>query len=314
MQKIDRLRLNFTTDHIVQKLHEQHNHTKYHYRDQVVIDATNLELGIRLCPERAGQLFEKHHLSFTLYQLSDNNEGIAMSSHNTHNDDIVADSSEELGETGCYSYWVTFDVTSIVQAWLVKPEANHGIRVECKGCSDAGVSMVKDTTKLHINDAYIIKAKYLPRTWKRESRNLDKINSRESRIQKHRKGKDCKVQSGASSGQHRRRKQRCCRQKMPVNVKEMTGFNFILQPVSFDAHFCQGSCPARYNPINEHSLLQSLMHIRTRFKSKDQRIPRPCCTPKKLLPLEILHLDDEDNTKLRVTHWKDVIVSECGCS
>ena len=34
MQKIDRLRLNFTTDHIVQKLHEQHNHTKYSYTNE----------------------------------------------------------------------------------------------------------------------------------------------------------------------------------------------------------------------------------------------------------------------------------------
>ena len=237
-----------------------------------------------------------------------------MSSHHTHYDEIIADSSEELGETGCYSYWVTFDVTSVIQAWLVHHGSNHGIRIECKGCSEAGISMVKDTTKLQINDAYVIKAKYLPRSWKRESRNINKINSREARIHNHGKSNECQRQSGSTSGSQRRRKQRCCRQKMPVNVKDITGFNFILQPVSFDAHFCQGTCPARYNPINEHSLLQSLMHIRTRFKSKDQRVPRPCCTPKKLLPLEILHLDDDDNTKLRVTHWKDVIVSECGCS
>ena len=315
MQRIDRLRLNFTTNQIIEKLYYQNNNTQNRdIRDQVVIDATNLELGIRVCPERAGQLLEKHHVAFTLYQLSHNNEGVAMGSHHAHYDDIIADSSEELGESGCYSYWVTFDVTSIIQAWLVHPASNHGIRVECKGCSEAGIWMMKETTKLHINDAYVIKAKYLPRTWKKESRSLSKISSRESRAEKRRRGNDCKLQTNAVSGFPRRRKQRCCRQKMPVNVKDITGFNFILQPVSFDAHFCQGSCPARYNPINEHSLLQSLMHIRTRFKPKDERIPRPCCTPKKLLPLEILHLDDDDNTKLRVTHWKDVIVSECGCS
>ena len=313
MQKIDRLHLNFTSEQIVRSVHVQHNTTK-HRRDQVVIDATTLELGIRLCPERSSRLLQKHHVSFVLYQVSDNGEGVAMDSHQTHHEEIVEDSSEEIGETGCYLYWVNFDVTSTIQAWLVHHGSNHGIRIECKGCSEGGISMIKETTRLQVNGAYIIKAKYLPRLWRRESKIPRKITSNKGIRYKVEKNYDCTPQSIDAGLMRKRRKQRCCRKKMPVNVKDMTGFNFILQPVTFDAHFCHGSCPARYNPINEHSLLQSLIHIRTRHRSKDQRIPRPCCTPKKLLPLEILHLDDEDYTKLRVTHWKNVIVAECGCS
>ena len=175
------------------------------------------------------------------------------------------------------------------------------------------MSMVKDVTKLQINDAYVIKEKYLTGLWKEELKPVKNNDRNERMIYRHKKYKDCKNKSETSSAT-KRQKQRCCRQRMSVDVKDMTGFQFILQPVSFDAHFCHGSCPARYKPTNEHSLLQSLMHIRTRNNPKHERIPRPCCTPKKLLPLEILHLDDDDNTKLRVTHWKNVIVAECGCS
>ena len=170
--------------------------------------------------------------------------------------------------------------------------------------------MVKETTKLHINDAYVVKAKYLPRLWKRESRIVEALSSEKPK-QHYRYGKqiDCKSEKGKGG-----RKQRCCRQKMKVDVKDITGFNFILEPKTFDAHYCQGGCPPRFNPTNEHSLLQSLMHIRTRHRPKEERIPRPCCVPKKMLPLEILHLDDEDTTRLRVTHWKNIVVAECGCT
>ena len=131
--KIDRLNLKFTVEQVAQKVYSTHNTTK-HKGDQIVIDATTLELGIRLCPERSKRVFQHHHLSFVLYQLTDNGEGIAMDSYHSHHDDIIEDSSEERGETGCYLYWVNFDVTNTIQSWLVQEKTNHGIRVECKGC------------------------------------------------------------------------------------------------------------------------------------------------------------------------------------
>ena len=278
IQQIDSLHLEFTVDDISQKVYSQHNTTQRN-GDQIVIHATTLELGIHLCPERSKRMFQQHHISFVVYQVTDNGEGIAMDSYHSHHDEITKDSSEERDETGCFLYWVKFDVTNTIQAWLVQHETNYGIRVECKGCSDVGISMVEDATKLQINDAYVIKAKYMPRLWRRESKIIQALASNDRVHYRYEKNHDCKQQHGNVS-KRKGRKQRCCRQRMPVNVKDMTGFNFILQPITFDSHFCQGSCPARYNPINEHSLLQSLMHIRTRHRSKDERIPRPCCGPK----------------------------------
>ena len=297
-------------------MYSKHNRTKRN-GDQIVVDATTLELGINICPQFYKHPYQQHHISFVLYQMTDNSDGIAMDSHHTYYDDILEDSSEERGETGCYSYWINFNVTNVIQAWLVKEETNYGIRVECKGCSDAGISMVRETTKLQVNDAYVIKAKYMPRLWRRKAKPVQALASNKVSTRmyhNHKTPNDCKLQHGNALTPKGRRKPRCCRQRMPVNIKDMPGFEFILQPVTFDSYFCQGSCPARYNPINEHSLLQSLMHIRTKHRPKEERIPRPCCAPHKVSHLEILHLDEEDNTKLRVTRWKSVIVDECGCS
>jgi integrin beta 8 len=50
------------------------------------------------------------------------------------------------------------------------------------------------------------------------------------------------------------------------------------------------------------------------WKKDRDRAPRPCCAPNKLTDLEILHMDDNDPTKLKVSKWKDIGVLECACS
>ena len=115
-----------------------------------------------------------------------------------------------------------------------------------------------------------------------------------------------------------------CRKRMPVELHDIQGFGFIYQPQQFDAAFCAGRCPPRYNPLNDHSLLQSLMHMRARAAAREDiregrywarpEVKSPCCSPASFENLDILHLDEMDPTKLRVTNWKDVIVSECACA
>ena len=111
---------------------------------------------------------------------------------------------------------------------------------------------------------------------------------------------------------------------MSVGIKDLEGFGFIYQPTEFDAAFCSGRCPPRYHPLNDHSLLQSLMHLKSKKAAKVNRsrgmgsgkakIKNPCCAPSQFENMDILHLDELDPTKLRVTNWKNIIVSECACS
>ena len=111
---------------------------------------------------------------------------------------------------------------------------------------------------------------------------------------------------------------------MPVKIKELSGFGFVYQPKRFDAAFCAGRCPARYHPFNDHSLIQSLVHIKTKREAKrameagddvvPDKVKTPCCSPAQFENLDILHLDESNVRKLRVTNWKNIIVSECACA
>ena len=53
---------------------------------------------------------------------------------------------------------------------------------------------------------------------------------------------------------------RCCPRPMPVRLQQLEGFSFIYQPEQFDAVHCKGRCPPRYNPLNDHSLLQVVLY------------------------------------------------------
>ncbi|XP_014225202.2 protein 60A [Trichogramma pretiosum] len=108
---------------------------------------------------------------------------------------------------------------------------------------------------------------------------------------------------------HGKGAKRCCRHHMSVTFKELEGFDFIIQPKNFDAGYCKGRCPPRYNPAHHHALLQSLI-----WKEDRHKAPRPCCAPSKLAELEILYFDEDDSTKLKVSNWKDMRVLECACS
>lgn len=102
---------------------------------------------------------------------------------------------------------------------------------------------------------------------------------------------------------------RCCRHQMEVVFKELKGFEFIIQPKMFDAGYCRGRCPPRYNPAHHHALLQAMV-----WKQDRSRAPRPCCAPSRLVEMEVLHVDERDASKLKVSTWSDMRVLECACS
>ena len=71
---------------------------------------------------------------------------------------------------------------------------------------------------------------------------------------------------------------------------------------------------SRYKPLSDHSLLQSLVRLRSGQGASWRSAPAPCCAPSSYESLDILHLDDQDPTKLKVTNWKNIKVSQCACA
>lgn len=194
------------------------------------------------------------------------------------------------------SKWTEFDVTKAVEAWVGAGASNLGLEVECRECSRRGVTLVTQDTEgsnSSISPILNVLANVHVEVSSRQKRSSDPLHSA------HRSRRtECRKDG-----------QRCCRHKMEVVFKDLEGFGFVLEPKSFDAGYCKGRCPPRYNPAHRHALLQSLI-----WKQNRDRAPRPCCAPNKLTDLEILHLDEEDNSKLKVSKWKDIGVLECACS
>eukprot|EP00102_Acyrthosiphon_pisum_P006881 XP_003240767.2 PREDICTED: protein decapentaplegic-like [Acyrthosiphon pisum] len=160
---------------------------------------------------------------------------------------------------------------------------------------------------------------------------------------------DCKVETSVAAGNDNGTERgggggggnKCCREQMRVVFADIPGFDFIVEPKWFDAGLCRGRCPAKYNPATRHAFIQSLLwkqhnnrrggvtggERRSRRKVRHgggsvvaattkapQPPPKPCCAPRKLDRLQIIHVDESDPSSLKVTTWKEMAVVECACS
>lgn len=107
---------------------------------------------------------------------------------------------------------------------------------------------------------------------------------------------------------NRRYPGKCGRHPMEVVFANLPGYGFIVQPKKFDAGICAGRCPKTWNPASRHSTLQYLLN------KMDKRIPKPCCAPSKMEELQILHPDEDDPTRLKMSVWENTKILECACS
>lgn len=191
---------------------------------------------------------------------------------------VLLDRKRVLG-----SRWTELDLTVAASAWLHGAAPSMGVELEHQG----GAVAVADAAA----PALHVLAEVFPDRRKRDLFVDEKTHYR-------------KVKCG-------REKPRCCRHEMQVVFKEI-GYEFIRQPQTFDLGYCKGRCPQFFNPNTNHAFFQSLLWYKKKDVNRD--IPRPCCAPKTLVPLEILHVDEKNPQKLKTTVWQDMKVTECACA
>lgn len=194
------------------------------------------------------------------------------------------------------SRWIELDLTGVVRSWNGGNSNNLDLEVRCSTCSSKGVFfLTEENNRGNFSSAPVLDVL---------------LNERISTARKKRSDEDSfpdiNRHTDCSKDNHR---QRCCRHTMEVVFKDLPGFEFIIQPFRFDAGYCKGRCPPRYNPAHHHAVIQSLM-----WKKDKTRAPRPCCSPSKLADLEILHVDEKNSSALKVSTWKNMRVLECACS
>ncbi|KAL7726661.1 hypothetical protein ACLKA6_017704 [Drosophila palustris] len=228
------------------------------------------------------------------------------------------------------SQWLEFDVTTAVRAWLNRSHENLGIEIQCDKCRRIGARILSEVStpsrqhqtaeesddnihdKFHLTPVLNIIG-HVGRTHSEEAvhpnhHNLTSNNRNQSNGNdyfNHRQPNPIKKSPNSCYRAH----QRCCRHQLDVAFKDIKGFEFIIQPKTFDAGYCKGRCPPRHNPAHHHALLQSLI-----WQQDHNRVPRPCCAPSKLTEIEILHVDEEHSDKLKISTWSNMQVLECACS
>ncbi|XP_069461994.1 growth/differentiation factor 7 [Ambystoma mexicanum] len=114
---------------------------------------------------------------------------------------------------------------------------------------------------------------------------------------------------GGGRGQGKRARTRCSRKPLHVNFKELGWDDWIIAPLDYEAHHCEGVCdfPLRSHlePTN-HAIIQTLMN-----SMDPESTPPSCCVPSKLSPISILYIDSGNNVVYK--QYEDMVVETCGC-
>ena len=196
--------------------------------------------------------------------------------------------------------WIELDATNLASLWHEDSATNHGLEVRFESAKTGRALGNNEKHPIIANPALNI----FTTASIFDEDSIDGVRRKRratpERLMSLHKGRrtECRGEN-----------KKCCRHEMTVIFKDLKGFEFIVQPKNFDAGYCKGRCPPRYNPAHHHALLQSLI-----WKEDKRKAPRPCCAPSKLDELEILYFDENDPTKLKVSSWKNMKVLECACS
>ncbi|XP_077981455.1 bone morphogenetic protein 4-like [Glandiceps talaboti] len=187
--------------------------------------------------------------------------------------------------------WETFHIGQAAESWLSRPKHNYGIEISCN----------EENIKDYVTFA--------------GGKNFQLENDIDEE-EDHRPMLNLQVQEVPSLSRRRRyahddenceKDDRCCRFPLKVTFKDIDWDDWIVAPESYEAFYCDGSCPHNHRPASVHALIKSHMNIFSRGAS-----PKPCCTPKVLSALTLLHYDSTG--KLSVTAFSDMVVDQCACS
>lgn len=191
---------------------------------------------------------------------------------------------------------VRLNVFRAVNGWVQNTTQNHGLQIYCENC--------------HTHFVYVVHEEPLDK----RQHNVDfptlrlAFNGRQ-REKRHRTFRPVIQDYTKNHVKCSKKNEKCCRRQLKVQFKELAGLDFVIQPKMFDAGYCEGTCPTAYNPAHEHAVLQGKLADLGKYN-----VPRPCCTPSILSDIDVLHVDEEDSSKLKVTTFKNMRVLQCACS
>jgi integrin beta 8 len=246
-------------------------------------------------------IIDKQTIRLHVYHLIDEDERIWL-----YTKDVALPS---IQQENSISKWIQLDLNKAVNSWLSGDQKELMIQIYCEHCTKYGLKIFNNLESSHLElqedghsqnmPALNIIGKVMNRL-KRKSPRKDKKKDNRKEFMTQPKKTVC----------HKDKDKKCCRHQWIVDFKDVEGFEFVIQPQQFDAGYCEGSCPYRYNLGNTHAYIQSLLH----HSGKNGNVPDVCCAATRVVDMEVLHLDETDPTKLKVSTWKKMRVMKCSCT
>uniref|UniRef100_A0A182P1D4 TGF-beta family profile domain-containing protein n=1 Tax=Anopheles epiroticus TaxID=199890 RepID=A0A182P1D4_9DIPT len=193
------------------------------------------------------------------------------------------------------SRWYQLPLEEAVRTWLDGSRKNLGLELYCEGCHAHDVHIVHESSPYFRSYDETPVLNVVGRLVQREKR---------SKLQRYRPQMRDYLSPPKTTACTAGNK-RCCRHPLLVDFRDIEGFDFIIQPKIFDAGFCRGRCPTKFNPATHHALLQSLLHEHIKYD-----VPKPCCAPSSLDHIDVLHADPKNPQRLKVSTWHNMRVLE----
>lgn len=197
---------------------------------------------------------------------------------------------------------VSLDVLPAVGRWMTEPSSNHGLLVVVKPhdkqMPTRHVRLRRDVGESE--ERWAMKKPYLF-TYTDDGKN--KPRSGEEIAQMRRKR--------APGGKRDRKRQPdpCKRHSMNVDFAEVGWSDWIVAPPGYEAYYCRGECnfpmPAHLNTTN-HAIVQTMVN-----SVNPGLVPKVCCVPTQLSSISMLYLDD--NNKVVLKNYNEMVVTACGC-
>lgn len=190
---------------------------------------------------------------------------------------------------------VYLDITSLLTSWLESPTDELGISVSFSSnishiLNVVSKSLISD--KLHLNFEKDLEPVLEVFSYKKH------IIGRQKRQSGSTGRRDCVKGDGEN---------RCCRFQTHISFKDIGWDNWIIQPIGYDAFYCDGECPHRFKMANTFTGIKSLLHMKNPSTFKP-----PCCVPSKLSKFMILHRDE--NGSIAFMDLDDMVVDDCKCA
>ncbi|KAK3598260.1 hypothetical protein CHS0354_034241 [Potamilus streckersoni] len=242
---------------------------------------------------------------------------IFMIRRGTNKGDTNLQPVTNLSVSKSYEGWISTKVTDAAKYWTVNREENLGLYLRATDV-EMGQYIDPDKSGIVVKEGPESKRSFLVSYFKKP--NEDHVPYTRSKRQL----KDISATNDSSEGDFKEdflddyiarkktqavynRLEICRRQEMYVNITDLGWNSWIISPSGYQAYYCTGDC--RF-PMADH--LKPTVHAMLQTIVRDTglaNVPRVCCVPTKLAPLDILYHSDGS---VVYKPYQNMIVKECG--